>query len=371
MRIPGFEFYIYGICLIAFCLHTGNALAATALPQDDNKAVILAYHRIGEDNAPGENLSAQQFNDHLEEIENGPYHVLPLSRIMEILSKGETLPPNTLAITFEGAYLSAYEKGMKALIHKNIPFTVFYASDTLDQNLSEYMDWDTLRALSKNKNITIGALPASYTHIAHEPTQEIIANLNKARQRYRDVFKAEADFLAYPFGEYSLELKKIARKQGFKYALGLHSGVTQSQTDVFALPRFSMTERYGDLERFQTIATALPLPISDLEPADPLLSGGAWIAGFTLPEALAAESDALSCFISGQKPPEIEALGPRIELRAAAPDPIPSRMRMNCTMPGPAGEDATPRWRWFGMLYHRNEKNVPNPPLGALQELQE
>lgn len=375
---PAMIRFCFAAFLVLLCFRNHCAWAAAILPEDSGKAVILAYHRIGEDASSGTNLSTEQFSAHMREIRSGGYTVLPLDEILEALQSGAALPPRTLAITFEGAYLSAYKNAIKPLLEENIPFTVFYASDTIDRKLPEYIGWDKLKKLKKNRNVTIGVLPAAYAHTAHLSRNEMIGNLNRARQRFRDVFGSEADFLSYPFGEYSLELRELAKTQGFKYALGLHSGAVHAGSDFHALPRFSMTGHHGDIERFQLIATALPLPAADLEPLDPFLQKEEWVAGFTLPEALENESSSLSCYISGQKQPAIQRLGRRIEIRSAEAERLPARIRMNCTMPGPASEeDKKPRWRWLGAIYHWKEsgensgKTAAIPPQDELPELQE
>lgn len=374
------------ICLIFLCAQAALAQAAPVrLPEDANRAVILAYHRVGEELPAADNLSAEQFAAHVREIESGGYTVLPLREILGALKSGAPLPPRTIAITFEGAYLSALRNAIPLLSEKKLPFSVFYASDSLDQKLPEYMSWEDLLRLEKGGNVTLGVLPARYAHTAHGQRRDMIAGLNRARQRFRETFGHEVDFLSYPYGEYSLELKDLAKTQGFKFALGLHSGAVYADSDFYALPRFSMTERYGDLERFRMIADSLPLPVTDAEPADPLLGKGEWLAGFTLPAALERESQSLSCFISGQKTPKIQRLGRRVEIRSAETGLVPERIRMNCTMPGPPedgadeGRKAQTRWRWFGAIYHRPGADEAEdaaavrsiPPQDELQELQE
>ena len=65
-------------------------------------------------------------------------------------------------------------------------------------------------------------------------------------------------FFSYPFGEYSLEFKKIIKDLGFKYAFGQHSGVIDETKDFWELPRFPINEKYGKLDRFKTLMKTLP-----------------------------------------------------------------------------------------------------------------
>lgn len=342
-------------------VHTAPATAAAPLPQDSSAAVILAYHRIGEDHLPDQSLTGEHFAQHVAQLANGYYNVLPLPEILDALAGNRPLPPRTVGITLEGAYASAIHDAAPLLLRNNLPFTVFYASDPIDQKDPDFATWKQLKALSKDDRVTIATLPASYNHISDQPQQEQIAALNKARQRYREEFKTEAPYLSYPFGEYSLETETLAKTQGFKAAFGLQSGTVYAGADTYALPRFSMTEPYGDLERFRLVTGALPLPVTDIEPADTALGDAPFFTGFTLPDALADQAKDLSCFISGQNETDMEVLGTRVEIRATEPLQDQTRIRLNCTLPGPVSENDEIQWRWFGLLYHRPEQPATQP----------
>ncbi|MCC7305813.1 MAG: polysaccharide deacetylase family protein [Alphaproteobacteria bacterium] len=330
-------------------LHTGPALAAVSLPEDSHAAVILAYSRIGEDEYPDNNIRTEQFLAHVEEIAKGGYNVMQLPELVAALKKNETLPPRTICITFDGAFKSALENGIPALLQKNIPFTVFYAASRIDSPSSQYMTWDDLKNLAANKNVSIGILPASYERMAEKPEVEIRAQINKALQRHRDMMKTEPEFFSYPYGEYSLFLKNLVRESGFVAALGLHSGAASPSSDFYDLPRFPMTEHYGDLYRFQTAARTLPFPVTDLEPADPVLATASPVIGFSVPAALADDLKSISCLVSGQSAPAVEIIDARIELRPAAPLEDHTA-RINCTLPANMDENDTPRWRWLSLL---------------------
>lgn len=337
-----------------------GALAVAAPPvqaqiPEETGAVILTYHRIGEDAYPASNLRTSQFEEHIRELTEGPYTILPLPEIVAAMKEGKTLPPGTIAITFEAAYQSILEHAVPLLLEKKIPFTVFYAAGLADNGSSDqYMGWDDLKRLHAHENVTLGLLPASYERLAGAGREAVLADLNKARLRHREVFGKNATLFSYPFGEYDLEYRNLIEEQKFDAAFGLQSGVAYSGSDMFALPRFSMTENYGDLERFMLVANALPLPVSNVEPADPFIENSSAQIGFSVDAELSDELDQLSCFVSGQEDVALEIIsGSRVELRPAG-GMEEERVRVNCTLPV-ASLDETPRWRWFGMmLVNRN-----------------
>ena len=77
-----------------------------------------------------------------------------------------------------------------------------------------------------------------------------------------------SQFFSYPFGEYSLEFKKIIKELGFKYAFGQHSGVIDESKDMWELPRFPINEKYGEIKRFNTLMKTLPLKFKKITPED-------------------------------------------------------------------------------------------------------
>lgn len=329
------------------------AAPAAGLPEDAHAAVVLVYNRIGEDEYPASNIRLEQFAAHIDELKSGGYTVLPLPAVVAALRAEKTLPDRTVAITFDGGYRSALKNAVPLLREYGLPYTVFVAPDHADQNVPQYMNWDDLRALSRDGLASIGLHPASYTRLDSLPEEERARQVNKARARFREKLGQDAALFAYPFGGYSLPLRDYIESQGFAAAFGQQSGAAWGGSDPFALPRFPMTEAYGDEDRFRMIASALPLPVADVEPADPRLATTSPPIGFTLgfaPEGGAAEK--LSCFVSGQGAPRLQAAGSaRVELRLEKPL-SQERARINCTMPGPAPAQADDdqRWRWFGML---------------------
>ena len=124
-------------------------------------------------------------------------------------------------------------------------------------------------------------------------------------------------------------------------------GWRKEKHDFFSLPRFAFSDSYGDMERFRRAVSALPLPLSDLTPADPLLVRNPPAIGFTLAANMEG-SDRLACFASHESgKARLERLGARrVEVRIETPFP-PGRGRVNCTAPGPEG-----RWRWFSMQFY-------------------
>ncbi|HEY0836086.1 MAG TPA: polysaccharide deacetylase family protein [Azospirillum sp.] len=318
---------------------------AVAAPADGGpSAVVFAYNRFGEDQTPSSSIRIDQFEAHLDELKNGDYAVLPLSRILDAVRNEEPLPERTVAITIDDATRSFYRHAWPRLKAAGLPFTLFVAVDTIGRP-DTHMSWDELRQLASSGGVTIGALGATTASLVAKPDADARAELRRARDRLQAELNQRPTLFAYPQGEYSAALRTLVAEQGFAAGFGQQSGVVHPDSDFRALPRFVMIESFGGIERFRLAANALPLPVSDVTPDDPVLAVNPPPLGFTVDEAV-GDLSRLACFASAQGRTRVERLGEdRVEVRIADPFP-PGRSRVNCTLPGPDG-----RWRWFGVQF--------------------
>lgn len=315
----------------------------------DNGVVIYAYHRIDEPESPATNLSFEQFETHINTIIENDYNVIPIDQAVEALKKDLKIKPKTIVITFEGGHKSILDKAVPLLLENDIPFTVFIAVNHVEWNSQRYLDWDEIQALAEEDDVTIGLHPSSYSSMLDHSIKNIRAQINHAKSRYKELLDSDPKYFAYPFGELSKNIKNIIKDYKFSAGFGQQSGVAHAGSDLFMIPRFAMTDSYGDIDRFQLTANALPLPVTDIIPEDPYISKNPPAIGFSIDEAL-KNKDALSCFATAEGETETVRFGKRVEIRLSSPF-AQGRARINCTMPAGFNENGQQQWRWFGMLF--------------------
>ncbi len=362
-----FTFLIFCQCSVIVTVTGAHASGAT--PYDNKSAAIYVYHRIGEDPFPETSIRKNQFEVQIREILSGDYNVVALPELVENLREEKNLPRKTIALSFDGGHKSVLTHAVPLLTEHDLPFTVFFSPGKADLDSQSFLNWRDLKTLARNRNVSFGLHPAAYERLSGEPDQEIRKQINNAKARFREMLGREARFFAYPFGEYGNDYKEIISASGFEAAFGQESAIAYPGSDFYELPRFTMTESFADLGRFTLTANALPLPVTDVEPEDSYITEEISSVGFTLHPALTPYKEELSCFISEPGQLKIEFLGDgRAELRGMDHF-VSSRVRINCTMPGPETDEfAGPRWRWHGMFLtvsdeYLNRHNQPQPPL--------
>ncbi len=312
----------------------------------ENSAVVLMYHRFGEGKYPSTNITIEQFEAHIKELKSGAYTVLPVPRIIEALRRGTPLPDRTVGLTVDDAYLSVYTEAWPRLKAAGFPFTLFVATDPLDRKQPDFMTWDNLRELAE-AGVTIGHQSASHLHMAKSSAERNSRDIARADARFRENLGMRPKVFAYPYGETSLVVQGLVRGAGFTAAFGQHSGAISGTDDFYYLPRFAMNEKYGDLARFRLVANTLALSVTDMVPADPLITElNPPAIGFTVIGNVKG-LERLTCFASHVGRAKVERLGAsRIEVRVGKPFPK-GRTRLNCTLPAKDG-----RWRWLGRQYY-------------------
>lgn len=350
------RFGALGVGVLGFgiwAVGTSNPAAAQApgLDRVDNGAVVVLYHRFGESDFPSTNVTLEQFEAHLALLTAGRYAVRPVPEILAALAEGQSLPPRTVGITIDDAYLSVWTEAWPRLKAAELPFTLFVSTDRVDRETPRYMTWSQLRELAASPLVTIGSQTASHLHMAAQTPERNREDILRSNARFERELGSRPLLFAYPYGEFSLAVRNLIEAEGFSAAFGQHSGAIGQASDPYRLPRFALNEAYGTPERFALVVETLPLPALDITPDDPLIGpeNNPPAYGFTVPDTLGS-LNGLQCYVGRGNEARLQRLDRRIEVRFAAPLQ-PGRTRVNCTMPGP-----NDRWRWLGRQFYLPER---------------
>jgi len=321
------------------------AMAQTARPAE-NGAVIFMYHRFGEDAYSSTNTGLDRFVSHVAELASTKYRVLPLPEIIAAFESGAALPDRTLAITIDDAFLSVYTEAWPRLKKAGLPFTLFVATNPIDQRVARYMTWDQLREMAV-AGVTIGNHTGSHGHMPTRTPEENSRDVAQAQRRLETELGVVPKLFAYPFGENGRAVIATIREAGFAAAFGQHSGVAHAGHARLVLPRFALSGGFDSLERLNLAANALPLPMVDVTPTDTVLGRNPPEMGFTVAEGIDGLGR-LACYASHESgPARLERLGERrFEIRFSRPFGA-GRGRVNCTLAAGNG-----RWRWFGLQFY-------------------
>jgi len=320
--------------------------AATTRAADT--AVVLMYHRFGEDAYPSTSIRIDQFEAQLDYLRDNDYTVVPLIRVLAALEDGEPLPERAVAITVDDAYRSVYTVAFPRLLAAGMPFTVFVSSEPVDLALPDFMTWDQMREMTR-MGVSFANHSAVHDSVlmrveGEEETARLArvrANVEAGARRLAEELEPLGNAFAYPYGEYDLAVADMLRDMGY-VSFGQHSGALGPLSDLRALPRFPMAEAFGGMDQFPDKVSSRPLPVLSVEPWDPVTTARLPVIEIELGTA-DARFALLACYVGGQGRAEVVWLEEHSRFRVGPASPFGlGRHRVNCTAPRNDGG-----WLWF------------------------
>lgn len=337
-------------------------LLACSIPS--RAAVVLLYHHVSNTTPKSTSISPDAFEAQMDYLEKNQFKVVPLPELVEKLRKGEPLPDKTVAISFDDSYASVYESAYPRLKKRGWPFTFFVNTDSVSTS-KLFVSWDQLREMAKN-GVTIANHTSTHTHLPRKNTgesqrdyrQRIQNDIEKAQQKIKQEIGEAHMMLAYPFGEYDVDVQRIAKKLGY-IAFGQQSGVLYEKGDLQAVPRFPFGGSFAELDDFIMKVNTKPMPTSAVnffasknDELDSLVVRAGdkpWLV-LTLNDASLLKK--INCFATGQGPITVEIIDQQLWVQAKQPLNA-GRTRYNCT--AYAGEKG--RFYWYTQQWLATDKN--------------
>ena len=234
---------------------------------EDFGIISLMYHRFNENKYPSTNIKIQDFIEHIKILETNNFHFVNPNNFENELKKNKTT--RKVLLTIDDGFSSFYENAWPILKKKKIPFILFVS--TREVGAFNYMTWDQIREIMKEDFVEIGNHSHTHEYLVEETNDLILADIKKSILIFKRELGKNSDFFSYPFGEYSLEFKKIIKSLGFKYAFGQHSGVMDETKDFYELPRYPINEKYGEIKRFNSLTKTLPFKYKSIFPDEKYL----------------------------------------------------------------------------------------------------
>ncbi len=311
-----------------------------------NSATIFMYHKFGVSKYPSTSVTLEQLESHVAELTNEKYNILPLSFIIDTILNDGDLPDNTIGISVDDADKSFFEIGWPLFKKNNIPVTLFVTTGTIAKNNKSYLNWDQIRRL-KSEGVTIGAHSHTHAHMPDLQIDEVKAEIEISNKIFLKELGEIPNLFAYPYGETNNDIIKLIKDYKYKVAFGQHSGIINETSNMYYLPRFSLNEKYGEIDRVVFAASSKGLGVYDFIPIDPSINENPPFIGFSLLDEKLTTS--LNCFIfdmNGQVEREIYKFNERVEIRLSR-ELAKGRSRINCT-----AKDTDGNWRWFGHQFY-------------------
>lgn len=203
-------------------------------------APILLYHRIaGETFDNRYQVSIPDFRAQMETLHELGYTTIPVSRLLDALLEGSTLPEKPIVITFDDGHESVYKQAFP--IMEEFGFSgVFYIVANRIYDVPDFVNVEELKEMIA-AGWEIGS--HSYTHADLTLNHDSAGyEIGQSKSDLKAALSTDIQTFAYPFGKIDPASAGKVIAYGYRAGMGLGTSVTHTLNTLYYLDR---REVYG------------------------------------------------------------------------------------------------------------------------------
>jgi peptidoglycan/xylan/chitin deacetylase (PgdA/CDA1 family) len=214
------------------CYH-GVSMQPAALPPDERK----------------QHIPVDLFISQLEYLKRH-YHPISLKEYLRARKTGEELPDNLVVLTFDDGFRNFLTVAAPLLIERYIPATAFVITEktlakgnsTIKQRWvtdddNSYLSWPEVEALAQESGIEFGSHTYSHPRLTQIEIEDVERELRDSHAAIAEHLGYESMALAFPYGETTDEISRLATSLGYSCALTGTLGPNEAEADIYQFRR--------------------------------------------------------------------------------------------------------------------------------------
>jgi peptidoglycan/xylan/chitin deacetylase (PgdA/CDA1 family) len=212
--------------------------------RDQNVIVpILLYHSITNERIEDSrySVSIENFNQQMQQLNYWGYSTISIEELVEHITKGHTLPPRPVVISFDDGYLNVFSNAFPIMEKYGFTGTVYVVANRL--NAEGFLQEEELKTLLDH-GWEVGSHGMTHTELTQNHVlvrQEIL----QSRLDLDNALGIKVTSFAYPFGLVDWYVSNKVFDYGYRAAVGVGHIVVHSFGTVYNLSR---REVQGDVD---------------------------------------------------------------------------------------------------------------------------
>jgi peptidoglycan/xylan/chitin deacetylase (PgdA/CDA1 family) len=211
---------------------------------------IFVYHRFGDTKHGSTNTSIKELKKEFEYFKNNGYKVVPIDNFFEKLEKKEPIPDNWVALTIDDAYKSFYKNGLAVFKEYGYPFALYVYTEATEKRYGDFMTWAQIKEAQKYGG-TIGLHSYSHPRLTKLTLEEVKKDTQKSYELFTKRMGYKPQSYAYPYGEYTEDIKKVIKSFGFRGILNQSTGSVHVTSDPHDIYRIALVGKVNIKEKIK------------------------------------------------------------------------------------------------------------------------
>ncbi len=250
--------------MIKFIVILFIVFSSTFSKSEEGSAISLMYHRFDDNRFPSTSISKDNFESQMLYLKKNNYNVLPISKLISFFEGKFKLPQKSIFITIDDGYKSFFKNGFPILKKLGLPFSIFLSTKFVsEKENSDFMSWSMIKEVYNSNGVILNHT-FSHANLNEISTEQALNELILAEEKIKKELNYIPKIFSYPYGESNDQIEKLLKKLGYKLAFSQHSSPISIDENKYKLPRFSINDEFGKIERFKQIVRAKPFKFSDL-----------------------------------------------------------------------------------------------------------
>lgn len=211
---------------------------------------LIMYHDIIADKKVSFDVTPKKFRAHLESIKESGSTPISVDQLEAYLTKGETLPPKPILLTFDDGYASHYNIVYPLLKQYQYP-AVFYVHTAFVGSMAgrPHMTWEQLRQISDEGLVTIASHTVSHPADMNSlDPEQLRRELVDSKKILEEKLAKPILHLCYPAGIRNETVVAMAQEVGYHTATTMDVGYVGTSAGLLELNRYGQSQLAQALE---------------------------------------------------------------------------------------------------------------------------
>ena len=220
---------------------------------------ILMYHSISSHASPGFRpciVTPEAFEEQLTYLEESHHTSMTVTQFVQAMSKGSTLPPRPIILTFDDGYADFYTKALPALRRHGFTATLYVATAFVggtsrwlrarEDSTRPMLTWSQLAEISAS-GIECGAHSHTHPPLDMLPLAVVHDEIVRSKELLEEHLGQQVSSFAYPFGYYSDRIQQVVQEAGYASACAVKLTMSSLHDNPYALARLAIRPDTGVL----------------------------------------------------------------------------------------------------------------------------